>query len=155
MELCVLLAPSSVLPTVDAATKSEALTRIAAAAAQSLNMQQVDVFAALADRERLGSTGFGGGVAIPHGKVADIGAVTGFFARLKTPLDWDALDGAPVDLVFMLLAPQDATAAHLKALAKVSRIMRDPDTKAALRQTADRDALYAILSGPGAKTEAA
>lgn len=155
MALRALLAPSSVLPTFRAATKTEALTRLSEAAGRALGVPATEIFAALVERETLGSTGFGGGVAIPHGKSDGVGAVTGFFARLEAPLDWDALDGAPVDLVFMLLAPHGATAAHLKALAKVSRIFREADTKAALRGTTDTDALYAILNGPGAKIEAA
>lgn len=155
MALRALLAPSSVYPHLEADTKREALVRLSQIGAATLGVDAADIFEALIEREAQGSTGFGGGVAIPHGKIADLGAVTGFFARLDTPLDWDAIDGAPVDCVFMLLAPAGATAAHLKALANVSHALRDAETRTALRATHDADALYAILNGGTRKIEAA
>ena len=155
MALRSVLTSSCVFPNLVADAKEEALTRLSAAAARAFGLDSVDVFEALIEREAQGSTGFGGGVAVPHGKIAGLGAVSGLFARLGAPLDWDALDGAPVDVVFVLLAPEGAAAAHLKALAKVSNILREPETRAALRATGEADALYALLIGGGAKTAAA
>jgi PTS system nitrogen regulatory IIA component len=155
MALRDLLAPSCVYPHLAAGTKREALIRLSQIAAERIGLDVADIFESLVEREALSSTGFGGGIAIPHGRIAGLSAVTGFFARLETPLDWDALDGAPVDCVFMLLAPAAATAAHLKALAKVSRALRDTETRAALRATHDAEALYAILNGGTRKIEAA
>ena len=117
------------------------------AAAAAFNLPGEDVLAAVETREAQGSTGFGGGVAIPHGKIAGLGAVTGYFARLAAPIDYDAVDGAPVDLFFLLLAPEHAVAAHLKALAKVSRLLRDAELCAALRKAESGDAVYAIAEG--------
>lgn len=155
MALRELLARSSVFPGLGAETKAEALSCFAKLASSAVNVDPEDVFEALKEREALSSTGFGGGIAIPHGKLEGLGAVCGFFARLDRPIEWDAIDGAPVDLLFMLLAPSSATAAHLKALARVSRALRDPETRAALRASRDADALYAILNGARAKTAAA
>jgi nitrogen PTS system EIIA component len=102
---------------------------------------------ALTERERLGSTGFGKGVAIPHGKVEGLSRVFGYFARLAQPIDFHAVDGMPVDLVFLLLSPPDAGADHLKALAQVSRMLRDRHTVDKLRGARSKDAIYALLAG--------
>lgn len=155
MVLRALLTPSAVLAHLEAQSKREALMRLSEFAAPSVAIEAADIFESLVEREALGSTGFGGGVAIPHGKIAGLGAVKGFFARLDRPLEWDAIDGAPVDCLFMLLAPEGATAAHLKALAKVSRALRESETRSALRATRDPDLLYAMLNGGDAKTVAA
>ena len=104
----------------------------------------------LMKREKLGSTGIGQGIAIPHGKLPSISRVYGLFARLAQPVDFDSVDGQPVDLVFVLLAPEDAGADHLKALAKISRLLRDPAVVAKLRGTDDAQGLYAILTEPAA-----
>jgi len=100
----------------------------------------------LAERERLGSTGFGNGVAIPHARLAGLPAVTGAFVRLAQPIDFQAVDGLPVDLVFALASPVDAGADHLKALARVSRRLRDVPLLAKLRGAGSREALFALLS---------
>lgn len=155
MALRALLSPTSIFPKFDALSKTDALLRLSRYAARRLGLEPTVIFNALIEREALGSTGFGGGVAIPHGKLAELGAVTGFFARLQKPLDWDALDGAPIESVFMIIAPSGAPAAHLKALARVSRILRDPDTRVSLRATDDADTLYAILTGANLNTAAA
>jgi len=101
---------------------------------------------ALMDREQLGSTGVGRGVAIPHGKIGGLEEIFGLFAKLDHPIDFEAVDDQPVDLVFVLLAPVDATAAHLKALAKVSRLLRDEHVREALRGAETREALFAIAA---------
>ena len=100
----------------------------------------------LLEREQLGSTGVGDGVALPHGKIEGLGKIVGVLARLEAPVSFDALDDQPVDLVFMLLAPANATAAHLKALAKVSRLLRDEDAREALRGADSAEALFAIAT---------
>ena len=112
------------------------------------------IFETLLKREKLGSTGIGQGIAIPHGKVAVHHRVYGLFARLSTPVDFDSVDGQPVDLVFVLLAPEHAGADHLKALARISRLLRDPAVVAKLRGTEDAEGLYAILTEPAAKPAA-
>jgi PTS system nitrogen regulatory IIA component len=108
------------------------------------------IFETLLKREKLGSTGIGQGIAIPHGKVPSISRVYGLFARLAQPVDFESVDGQPVDLVFVLLAPEHAGADHLKALAKISRLLRDPAVVAKLRGTDDAEGLYAILTEPAA-----
>jgi PTS system nitrogen regulatory IIA component len=103
-------------------------------------------------RERLGSTGIGSGIAIPHGKLAKLERLFGVFARLERPIDFEALDGQPVDLLFLLLAPEAAGADHLKALARVARLLRDHEIARKLRESRDAEALYAVLTAsPGDK----
>ena len=104
----------------------------------------------LTERERLGTTGVGQGIAIPHGRLADLEKIVGVFARLDTPIDYDAVDKQPVDLVFMLLAPEGAGADHLKALARVSRLLRNQAACEKLRAAKTAEALYAILTEPAA-----
>jgi len=97
-------------------------------------------------RERLGSTGVGNGIAIPHGKIASVRSIVGVFARLESPVDFEALDDQPVDLVFLLLAPEGAGADHLKALSRIARVLRDQDLVAKLRATDSASAIYAFLN---------
>ncbi len=104
----------------------------------------------LQQREKLGSTGVGNGIAIPHGKLPKLTKLFGLFARLERPVDFEALDGQPVDLVFLLLAPETAGADHLKALARVARLLRDADIARKLRESRDAEALYAVLAMPSA-----
>jgi PTS system nitrogen regulatory IIA component len=110
-------------------------------------MSAKTIASAVNEREKLGSTGFGGGAAIPHGRIEGLTAVFGMFARLETPIDFQAVDGIPVDLVFLLLSPPDAGADHLKALASVSRAFRDRQILAKLRGARSKDALFALLAG--------
>ena len=141
-----ILTSDSVLPNVHARCKREALATMAAHAADMCDLDELTIFDALMEREKLGSTGVGYGVAIPHGKISGLGKIVGFMAKLADPVDFDSVDGEPVDLIVVLLAPQNATAAHLKALAKVSRRLRDEPTREALRGAESCDAILAILT---------
>jgi PTS system nitrogen regulatory IIA component len=145
-ELHDLLSSGAVLERVAAATRKALFQQLAVAAAKTYGLDGAAVAEAVAKREKLGSTGFGGGVATPHGKVAGLDRVCGVFARLAQPLDFDAVDDLPVDIVVMLLSPPDAGAAHLKALALVSRALRDAAFVAKLRGAVSRDALVALLT---------
>ncbi len=108
-------------------------------------LPEKQIFETLNERERLGTTGVGAGIAIPHGRMAGVAHITGVFARLESAIDYEAVDGQPVDLVFMLLAPENAGADHLKALARVSRLLRNQQTCEKLRAAKTAEALYAIL----------
>lgn len=140
-----LLAPERVRAGVLVPNKKALLQQLGQISAESLALPARDVTERLLEREKLGSTGFGGGVAIPHGRMPGIGAVSGIFARLAQPIDYGAVDGAPVDLVFLLLSPEGAGAEHLKALARVSRQLRDSTFTAKLRGAGSPDALFALL----------
>ena len=118
--------------------------------ASSTGQNERAIFEILLQREKLGSTGVGNGIAIPHGKLPKLGKLFGLFARLDRPVDFEALDGQPVDLVFLLLAPEGAGADHLKALARVARLLRDPEVARKLRDSRDAEALYAVLAMPSA-----
>jgi PTS system nitrogen regulatory IIA component len=130
-----------------AANKKALFQQLAPAAARKTGLQSKDIATALNERERLGSTGFGAGVAIPHGKIEGLTHVFGYFARLNSPIEFQSVDNMPVDLVFLLLSPPDAGADHLKALARVSRTLRDRETLAKLRGARSKDAIFALLSG--------
>ncbi len=143
-----LLAPDAIIPTLKVNSKKQALQELAARAAELAGLNEREIFETLLQRERLGSTGVGNGIAIPHGKLAKIDRLFGIFARLDRQIDFDALDSEPVDLIFLLLAPEHAGADHLKALARVARVLRDPQTAAKLRATRDPDALHALLTQP-------
>lgn len=149
MELADLLVPGAVIAGVKATSKKQLLGSLAAQAGKLLGMDERRILEAILERERLGSTGLGGGVAIPHAKLGNLKSVMGVFMQLETPLDFDSLDGKPVDLVFLLLAPEDAGAEHLKALARVSRLFRDQAALAKLRGSSSSDALYALLTSHG------
>lgn len=127
--------------------KRSLMKQLAEIAAQRLGVDASVVHAALLEREQLGSTGFGQGVAIPHAKIEGLERLYGLFARLGEPVDYKAIDGRPVDLVFLLLSPPDAGAEHLKALAAISRVTRDAATLERLRGARSRDALAALLMG--------
>ena len=137
-----------------AANKKALFTQLATAAAKQTGLPAKEIASSLNAREKLGSTGFGGGAAIPHGKIDGLPAVFGYFARLETPVDFQSIDNMPVDLVFLLLSPPDAGADHLKALARVSRAFRDTQTVAKLRGARSRDAIYALLAGGEARDAA-
>ena len=127
--------------------KRSLMKQLADLAGQRLSIKPAIVLAGLNEREQLGSTGFGQGVAIPHAKIDGLEKVYGLFVRLGDPVDYKAIDGRPVDLVFLLLSPPDAGAEHLKALAAISRVTRDVATLERLRGARSRDALAAVLMG--------
>ncbi|MEC9432269.1 MAG: PTS sugar transporter subunit IIA [Pseudomonadota bacterium] len=145
MTLEQLIGPEALAASLKASSKKQLLQELAGRAADRIGLEPRAVFEALMDRERLGPTAMGRGVAIPHARLPQVTRITGYFARLEKGVDFDAADGAPVDLVFLLLAPEDAGADHLRALARVSRLLRDEGRCAKLRATADPAALYAIL----------
>lgn len=146
MPLTDLMTPQAVLPSLKATTKKQVLQEMSERAAAECGLPAREIFDSLLQRERLGSTGVGNGIAIPHGKLPRCPALFGVFARLERPIDFEALDGAPVDLVFMLIAPESAGADHLKALARIARVLRNPAVLAKLRATRDAAGLYAILT---------
>jgi PTS system nitrogen regulatory IIA component len=146
MPLTDLVAPNAVIPALKVNSKKQVIQELAAKAAKLTDQNERTVFETLLQREKLGSTGIGNGVAIPHGKLAKLHKLFGLFARLDRPVDFDALDGQPVDLVFLLLAPEAAGADHLKALARVARLLRDRDVSRKLRESRDAEALYAVLT---------
>ena len=125
MPLNDILAPDAVIAALRVNGKKQALQEMSERAAQVSGLPAREIFDALLQRERLGSTGVGDGIAIPHGKLAKCGRIFGIFARLERPIDFEALDGLPVDLIFLLIAPESAGADHLKALAMIARVLRD------------------------------
>jgi PTS system nitrogen regulatory IIA component len=141
-----LLTSDAIIPALKASTKKQALHELSEKAAELSGLPAREIFDALLQRERLGSTGIGNGIAIPHGKLARIKSIFGIFARLERPIDFDALDGAPVDLVFLLITPEASGADHLKALACAARVLRDPGVVATIRATRDPSALYSIIA---------
>lgn len=146
MEIADLLSgPEAVLACVKASGKKALLAELAAKAAQLYKLDERRLFDRLLERERLGSTGIGGGIAIPHGRMPNLAKPVGVFARLVHSVDFDSIDERPVDTVFLLLAPEGAGADHLKALARVSRLLRDRGLVEKLRATESADALYALL----------
>lgn len=154
MTLTDLVAPNAILPTLKVNNKKQAIQELAARAAALTGQSERAILEILLQREKLGSTAVGNGVAIPHGKLAKLGRLFGLFARLERPIDFEALDSQPVDLVFLLLAPEAAGADHLKALARVARLLRDPEIARKLRDSRDADALYAVLAMPAASSAA-
>jgi len=146
MNISDLLKPSAVIASLKVQGKKHLLQELSARAAQVTHLPERKIFETLTERERLGTTGVGQGIAIPHGRLADIDEIAGVFARLETPIDYDAVDAQPVDLVFMLLAPEGAGADHLKALARVSRLLRNQSATEKLRAAKSAEALYAILT---------
>jgi len=140
-----LLSPEAVLARLDATTKKQLLQDLAAFAAPLAGLEAHGIFDVLWEREKLGTTGVGAGIAIPHGKLAGIDQVQGFFARLSQPIGFESIDDKPVDLVFLLLAPADAGADHLHALATVSRLLRDQRLCEAIRNAKDEVAIYRLL----------
>src|SRR5579872_3680376 len=145
MNISDLLAPDALLASLKAQTKKQLLQEMAARAHLQTRLPEKNIFETLIERERLGTTGVGAGIAIPHGRMAGLAAITGVFARLENGIDYDAVDSQPVDLVFMLLAPENAGADHLKALARVSRLLRNQQTCEKLRAAQSAEAIYAIL----------
>ncbi|HEY0835655.1 MAG TPA: PTS IIA-like nitrogen regulatory protein PtsN [Azospirillum sp.] len=141
-----LITPQAILPNLKAGSKKQALQDMARKAAELTGQHERAIFDVLLERERLGTTGVGHGIAIPHGKLPSLERVWGVFARLERPIDYDAIDEQPVDLIFLLLAPEQAGADHLKALARVSRLLRDQSMCEKLRGSDSADAIYALLT---------
>lgn len=146
MVLTQLITPEAIIPALKATGKKHALQELSARAAYVSRLPEREIFDALVQRERLGSTGIGGGIAIPHAKLAKANSIFGVFARLIRPIEFDSLDGAPVDLICVLIAPESAGADHLKALARLARLLRDPALTAKLRAARDVNAIYAVLN---------
>ncbi|GAB5470664.1 MAG: PTS IIA-like nitrogen regulatory protein PtsN [Rhodospirillales bacterium] len=146
MNMADFLSPDSVIEGLRVSSKKQALQEMARRAAVVTGQGERAIFEVLLVRERLGTTGVGHGVAIPHGKLESLTRLHIFFARLAEPIDFDAIDDQPVDLLCLLLAPQSAGADHLKALAQVSRLLRDRKVCEKLRGAANADALYALLT---------
>jgi PTS system nitrogen regulatory IIA component len=146
MEINDLVSPEGVLPNLRVTSKKQALQDLARKAADISGQPEREVFDVLMERERLGTTGVGNGIAIPHGKLENVDRLYGIFARLESPIHFQAIDDQPVDLIFLLLAPESAGADHLKALAKISRLLRDVSICNKLRGTNTIDGIYAILS---------
>ena len=146
MDLSDLIEVSAIMPALKANSKKQVLQLLAEKAARITGLPEREIFDTVLRREKLGSTGVGNGIAIPHGKIPGVRRIAGVFARLEQPVDFDSLDDQPVDLVFLLLAPEGAGADHLKALARVSRLLRDEAICQKLRGTDNQDALYALLA---------
>lgn len=146
MDLSDLIDQKAIMPSLRANSKKQLLQLLAERAAEMTGLPEREVFDTILQRERLGSTGVGNGIAIPHGKLAGVSKITGLFARLEQPVEFEALDDQPVDLVFLLLAPEGAGADHLKALSRIARVLRDGDTVAKIRATPDPSAIHSFLS---------
>ncbi|MDP7426103.1 MAG: PTS IIA-like nitrogen regulatory protein PtsN [Rhodospirillales bacterium] len=146
MELTDLLTPECVVANLKVTSKKQALQELSKRIADVIEHNERDIFDILLEREKLGTTGVGDGIAIPHGKLESLDKLHGFFARLERPVDFDSIDERPVDLIFLLLAPESAGADHLKALAQVSRLLRDKANCDKLRGSDSPEALYALIT---------
>jgi len=146
MEVTDLLDPSGVISNFRVTSKRQALQELARRAAALTGEDEHKIFESLWEREQLGSTGIGNGTAVPHGRIPGFKRVLTMFARLEKPIDFDAIDNQPVDLIFLLLTPADAGADHLKALARISRLLRNRAMCAKLRGTDSADAIFALLT---------
>jgi PTS system nitrogen regulatory IIA component len=146
MDLSDLIEVSAIMPALKANSKKQVLQLLSEKAARITGLPEREIFDTVLRREKLGSTGVGNGIAIPHGKIPGVRRITGVFARLEQPVDFDSLDDQPVDLVFLLLAPEGAGADHLKALSRIARVLRDGDTVGKIRGTSDAAAIHAFLS---------
>lgn len=155
MHLTDLIAADAILPSLRVSSKKAALQGMSDAAGQISGLPAEDILDAVLQREALGSTGIGAGIAIPHGKLERCGRIFGVFAHLQKAVDFDLVDGAPVDLLLMLIASEAAGADHLKALARVARFFRDPQIGVRLRAMRDAELIFAVLSGSGIETHAA
>lgn len=146
MELSNLITLETIYPNMKASSKKQLLQELGTIVKDKIGKPIFEIASVLMERERLGSTGVGHGVAIPHGRFSELDQICGVFVKLDKPVNYDSIDDQPVDLIFLLLAPEEAGADHLKALAKVSRIFRDQATCAKLRGADNSDAIYAILN---------
>lgn len=154
MEIRDILDLRGVIPRLRATSKKQLLQELAARGAELTGLHERTIFDVLLERERLGSTGSGRGIAIPHGRLAGLKNLVGVFARLDEPVDFESIDGQPVDLVFMLLAPATAGADHLKALSNISRLLRREDVVERLRGSDRAEAIFALLIEPAARSAA-
>lgn len=146
MEINDILSPSAILPALRVTSKKQALQELSKKAAELTGLPERTIFDVLIERERLGTTGVGNGIAIPHGKLNGLDHLHCLFARLESPVDFDSVDEQPVDLICVLLAPESAGADHLKALARVSRLLRDRATCEKLRGSDTADAIFALMT---------
>ncbi len=146
MDIGDLLEIDGVVPKLSVASKKQALHELSRRASGIIGLDERRIFDTLLERERLGTTGVGNGIAIPHGKFAELSQLRGLFARLERPVEFDSVDDQPVDLMFLLLAPESAGADHLKALARVSRLLRDRTNCDKLRGTDSAEAIYGLLT---------
>lgn len=153
-DLSDLLLPETVFERLAVANKKALFQQLAAAGAAAYGLDPAAIAEGLVKREKLGSTGFGGGVATPHARIVGLSHVVGIFARLAQPIEFQAVDDLPVDIVFALLSPVDAGALHLKALARVSRRLRERSFVDKLRGAGSRDAIYALLTADEARDAA-
>ncbi|HWA50883.1 MAG TPA: PTS IIA-like nitrogen regulatory protein PtsN [Dongiaceae bacterium] len=150
MDLGDLISPEAIFASMEGTSKKQVLQDLAQKAGKLTGIDGRQIYDTLLQRERLGSTGVGRGIAIPHGRLASLRKITVIFARLQEPIDFDSPDGEPVDLIFLLIAPEHAGADHLKALARISRLLRAPEIIDRLRASNDRNALYEVLTQPAA-----
>ena len=146
MSLDEILTADAVIPALRVNGKKQALQELSERAAKVCKLPPREVFDAILQRERLGPTGVGDGIAIPHGKLPRCQRICGVFARLERPIDFEAFDGLPVDLIFLLVAPETAGADHLKALAAIARALRKPNAATQLRGARDAAAIYSLLT---------
>jgi len=155
MPLEQIIVPDAIIPALRVNSKKQALQELSEKAAEISGLSAREIFDAWLQREKLNSTGLGDGIAIPHGRLLNAGAIFGLFARLERPIDFESLDNQPVDIIFGLIAPESAGADHLKALASIARVLRNPATVAKIRATREPSALYALLTRPGRSSDAA
>ncbi|MFZ1815210.1 MAG: PTS IIA-like nitrogen regulatory protein PtsN [Rhizobiaceae bacterium] len=154
MDLSDLLGPGDIIAALKSSSKRQLLQDLSEKAEAKTGIPARQIFDTLLQRERLGSTGVGNGIAIPHGKLPGLTKISAIFARLDKAIDYEALDDQPVDIIFLLLAPEGAGADHLKALARIARVMREPDMVSKLRHTSEANALYALLTDTPASNAA-
>lgn len=146
MEISEFLSPDDVFLSVKVKSRKQLLQKVSELCAKKLGLEEIAVFEALFQRERLGSTGLGNGIAVPHGKLTGIEDLFGMFIQLREPIEFDAVDGQPVDLFFVLLAPENSGAEHLKALAKVARVLREGELVSQLRSDTSSQSIFALLT---------
>lgn len=155
MEMAELITEDAIIPAMKVQSKKQVIQELCGKASQMTGLSEHEIFDTILQRERLGSTGVGNGVAIPHGKLPSIERIVGIFGRLTKPVDFESLDDQPVDLVFLLLAPEGAGADHLKALARIARLLRDNVVAQKLRASGEADTLYSLLMNPELASSAA
>ncbi len=146
MKISEIMNENCIVVGIKAQNKRQLLQELAQKASEITQISERTIFDSLLERENLGSTGFGGATALPHARIAEAGKVSGIFAKLNTPIDFDAVDGKPVDLIFMLISPEGSGADHLTALAKASRILKDEATCNKIRQISKCEEIYALLN---------